>query len=134
MEDTLRKTWRTGTTMINTQIQKKPTARRNDPWWMRDEEKNNPRMLPIYRPWWDLGKLASDQRKTIKELQTIAKALGLGISGSKKELTDRIKNLENLYSMDDSNFRSPTYIPWSASNELTQESCYPDAYEVPVHT
>ena len=26
--------------------------RNNDPWWMRDEESNNPRILPKYKPWW----------------------------------------------------------------------------------
>lgn len=39
--------WKSGKLFTRT-----PKSRRIDPWWMRDEEKNNPRMLPLYRPWW----------------------------------------------------------------------------------
>ena len=42
--------------------------RRNEPWWMRDEERNNPRILPPYEPWW------RQERKHEREQQATSEA------------------------------------------------------------
>ena len=50
----MRSTWKSGYNLVNDRGNGRSNNRRlrNDPWWMQEEEKNNPRMLPEYKPTW----------------------------------------------------------------------------------
>ena len=49
----MRNKWKSGYVLVN---DRKNDRLRNDPWWMREEEKNNPRMLPEYKPFWRINR------------------------------------------------------------------------------
>ena len=49
----MRNKWKSGYVIVN---DRKNDRLRNDPWWMREEEKNNPRMLPEYMPFWRINR------------------------------------------------------------------------------
>lgn len=51
-DDNMRKQWKSGYTLVNDKDRSNSRRLRNDPWWMREEEKNNPRILPEYKPSW----------------------------------------------------------------------------------
>ena len=50
--DSARNTWKSGYVLVNDRGNRGNRRLRNDPWWMQEEEKNNPRMLPEYNPVW----------------------------------------------------------------------------------
>lgn len=52
-KDSMRNKWKSGYVIVN---DRKNDRLRNDPWWMREEEKNNPRMLPEYKPFWRINR------------------------------------------------------------------------------
>eukprot|EP00600_Ochromonadales_sp_CCMP1393_P002308 CAMPEP_0174981358 /NCGR_PEP_ID=MMETSP0004_2-20121128/15844_1 /TAXON_ID=420556 /ORGANISM="Ochromonas sp., Strain CCMP1393" /LENGTH=197 /DNA_ID=CAMNT_0016233091 /DNA_START=79 /DNA_END=672 /DNA_ORIENTATION=- len=102
------------------------TRRRNDPWWMRDEEKNNPRIFPPYAPkWLEKGNIVDDKWKAA-DLRAEAEKKGLDSKGLKADLIDRINASANKYSLSDDNFTAPEFIPVPAA-ELC--SCFPEVYE-----
>ena len=97
---------------------------------MREEEANNPRILPKYNPKW-LGSSVVDKTWKLADLKAEAGKRGLKITGKKEELIERINasiapGTANLLS--DEHFTSPSYI---AVSKEEKASCYPDAYESP---
>ena len=135
------KAWQSGYKLVPTP--KQPTLaterRRNDPWWVREEENKNPRMRPPYRPgWlqenenhvnisatickWNIAQLRSEALKrgvTINDIAT-------GKSKSKSELIQNIEESGSKYSLHDDNFTSATFVP--VPTEKTHAS-YPESYE-----
>lgn len=101
--------------------------RRNDPWWMRDEEKNNPRVLPEYIPWWAQDIPAVSDSWTVAQLTKEASRRGLAVSKSakKREIIDLLAESTSSTSLSDDNFLYPSYI--EAGKQ--QEPCYPEVYE-----
>ena len=75
---------------------------RNDPWWMRDEEKNNPRVLPRRIPWWfaEPSSLEIPHTAKIADLKAIADARNINCEGLKKsEMFQKLKTLNDIYTM-----------------------------------
>jgi hypothetical protein len=103
----------------------RPQRRRNDPWWMRDEEENNPRILPRYQPWW-IGKVVDvDDSWKLPELKEEAKRRGLSAKGKKSELIAAINESSAILSMGDDGMVEGTFVDCKATNL----SCYPVNYE-----
>mmetsp|Transcript_27468 Transcript_27468/g.27693 ORF Transcript_27468/g.27693 Transcript_27468/m.27693 type:complete len:197 (+) Transcript_27468:108-698(+) len=105
-------------------------SRNNGPWWMRDEEKNHPRVLPSYRPWWSDGYVNVDSTWKVDELKKEAKRRGLKTTGLKKsDLTKILQGLSSMYDISDKGFVSPTYTYDTMNN--SHPLCYPESYEDP---
>jgi hypothetical protein len=128
-EDSLRQSWKTGETLVRTQPNKARNSRRNDPWWMRDDESNNPAILPSYRPWWAIKYQPVEIGMKLNELRDIARGRGFSTEGSKNDLLQGLQQQEHLYSLLDSNFRAPEFSDTILS---VSESCYPESYETAV--
>jgi SAP domain len=106
---------------------KKPQSngrRRNDPWWMREEEMNNPRVLPVYKPWWVESVMVDDSWK-VADLREEAIRRGLPSKGKKDELITILRESSELYDLSDSGFRAPNFIKL----EGQRPTCYPEVYE-----
>ena len=103
-------------------------SRRNDPWWMRDEEANNPRILPKYEPWW-LNPQNVDDSWTVSELKGEAKRRGiLGYTKMKKdELIQLLQKLSSDYTLSNEGFKGATFTNVARNVEVL--SCYPENYE-----
>jgi hypothetical protein len=125
VQDTLRKTWKTGDTLVNTQSSNRAKQFRRDPWWMREDEKNNPRILSSYRPWWACEYKGVDSSWSIDDLRETARARGSSAEGTRPELLTRLQALERLYDLSDKNFRPPQFT--AASGSIA--SCYPEVYD-----
>ena len=117
------KAWQTGRIFNNNPAPR----RRNDPWWMREEEKNNPKLLAEYRPWWlDSNPIVDDSWK-VNDLKAEANRRGIGgINGLKKaELIQLLLVSSQASSLTDDNFTNPSYY----KSDKPKPSCYPDIYE-----
>jgi hypothetical protein len=126
IQDSLRQTWKTGETLVRTQPNQARKSRRNDPWWMRDEERLNPAILPAYRPWWAMNYQPVESGMKLNELREIARARGIRADGSKNDLLHRLQQQERLNNLQDSNFRAPEFSDTILS---VSDSCYPESYE-----
>ena len=104
-----------------------PRSRRNDPWWMREEEKTNPRVLPIYKPWW-LDNIFVDDSWKVADLRKEAARRGMtGTSAMKKdELVQVLRESSEAYDLSNKAFKPPVFIK-AKVEELP--SCYPEVYE-----
>ena len=60
--------------------------RRNDPWWMREEESNNPRILPPYSPWW----LSRNQITPSKEREVLKGRINSASDSGSYEVAEEI--------------------------------------------
>ena len=105
-------------------------ARRNDPWWMREEEKNNPRVLPEYTPWWADGRSCAVDIScfsTVAQLKAEAtrRELVFPTASKKAELQDLLRQSNEQYGLSDANFLYPEYTP----RPKTTPPCYPESYE-----
>ena len=123
------KTWQTGKVFTKNNSANR-RGERKDAWWMREEEANNPRILPKYNPKW-LGSAVVDKTWKLADLKSEAMKRGLKSTGKKEELIERINTSRpsvtaNLLS--DEFFTAPRYIPVLKEDKA---SCYPDIYESP---
>lgn len=121
-DDKLVRDWKSGSTF------RQPRSRRNDPWWMREEEKTNPRILPIYKPWWLDNVLVNNSWK-VADLRKEAARRGMeqDISKMKKaELIELLSKSSMEYDLSDRGFRAPVFQKFQQS-ELPP--CYPEVYE-----
>lgn len=100
-------------------------VRRNDPWWMKDDEKDNPGLIEPYRPWWIYNVFVNSTWE-ISELENEARRRGLSALGQKEELIRRLNTSSMLHRLTDDNFRAPIFVPVSAKDI---NECYPDLYE-----
>jgi PAB1-binding protein PBP1 len=121
----LEKSWRSGVQVFG---QNKPVRRRNStPWWASEKENSNPRVLPVYRPWWTEKNFAVEEENwKLPALQTEAKRRGLSSKGNKKELIDRINASYLQYRLTDDNFTSSVFDP---APECSFPGCYPEEYD-----
>lgn len=94
---------------------------------MREEEKTNPRVLPIYKPWW-LDNVFVDESWKVADLRKEAARRGMaGTSSMKKdELIQALQNSSKAFDLSNAGFKSPVFVKARAS-ELP--ACYPDIYE-----
>lgn len=100
---------------------------RNEPWWMSEDESRNPRLLPIYKPWWAKRYVKVTGALTLTELKAQAVERDLSVTGGKKaELLAKLQQQEAMYALSDDNFIPPVFIS-SVDRELG--ACYPDVYE-----
>jgi hypothetical protein len=99
--------------------------KRNDPWWMREEERNNPRIFSPYKPYW-LEAGSVDGSWKVADLREEAEKRGLDASGLKADLISRINVCVDKFSLSDDAFTVPIFVPVPDS-ELTR--CYPEIYE-----
>ena len=121
-DDKLTRDWKSGTAL------RQPRSRRNDPWWMREEEKTNPRILPIYKPWW-LDNVLVDDTWKVADLKKEAARRGLEgeTSGLKKpELVAALRKSSMDFDLSDKGFRDPVFRKAEPSALPT---CYPEIYE-----
>jgi hypothetical protein len=104
----------------------KQNARRGrGPWWLAEEEKNNPRILPEYTPWWKVKNFPVDATWKLLELSTEAKRRGISIAGMKKaEAIERLNEEYRKFSLSDDNFTTPVFL---TPPELSHP-CYPEIY------
>jgi hypothetical protein len=136
----LEKAWSTG--KIFTKVQKR---RRNDPWWMREEESNNPRILPIYQPWWfnvsyvgshnflgdeNFGNILVNETWKVADLKAEALRRGLNPASKKDLLIRQLQESSRLKDLSDEGFTSGKLV---SSNSVTSDElfnkCYPNYYE-----
>ena len=117
------KVWQTGKIFNNNLAPR----RRNDPWWMRDEEKNNPKLLPEYKPWWLDSNQLVDESWKVNDLKAEANRRGIAeINGLKKaELIQLLLVSTQANSLTDDNFTNPSYY----KSDKVKPTCYPDVYE-----
>ena len=100
---------------------------RNEPWWMLEKESRNPRLLPVYKPWWARKYVRVTGSLTLAELKAQAEERGISTTGAKKaELLARLQEQEAIHALSDDNFIPPVFAS-SADKDL--EACYPDVYE-----
>ena len=95
---------------------------------MRDEEKNNPRVLPIYKPWWVEENYLVDESWTVTNLRTEATKRGLHSKGTKEQLLNMLRESYSTYDLNNNGFRAPIYI--MPEDGHTLPSCYPEMYEI----
>lgn len=113
--------WKSG------QVFRQPRSRRNDPWWMREEEKTNPRVLPIYKPWW-LDNVFVDDSWKVADLRKEASRRGmLDTSDMKKsDLLTELHRSSLAYDLSNKGFKPPAFRRLDSS---ALPACYPEVYE-----
>jgi hypothetical protein len=97
---------------------------------MREEEKNNPRMLPDYKPWWATGEAKHvDASWKVADLRAEAAKRNLNLNAKlkKDELIEILNENLKKYDLSDGGFRSPFFI--KIEDEDGMPPCYPDIYE-----
>ncbi|KAJ1410924.1 hypothetical protein B484DRAFT_402786 [Ochromonadaceae sp. CCMP2298] len=118
------KAWQSGY-ILNKRNDNSGRRTRNDPWWMREEERNNPRIFPPYQPWWLEARPVESSWK-VADLREVAGKRGLDSTGLKADLIERINLSVASFSLSDDAFTVPIFVPVPDS-ELTR--CYPEVYE-----
>lgn len=101
-----------------------------EPWWMRDDEKNNPRVLPEYVPWWLESNPIVDTKWKLDDLKAEAVRRGLSSKGKKEQLLHILKESSVVHDLSDAGYVQPLYYSDEKSNHIP--SCYPEVYEDPV--
>lgn len=100
---------------------------RNEPWWMSEDESRNPRLLPIYKPWWSKRYVKVTSALTLTEMKAKAAERDVSVTGGKKaELLAKLQQQEAMYALTDDNFTPPVFIS-GVGKDLG--ACYPDVYE-----
>jgi len=101
--------------------------RGNDPWWMREDEEGNPRMLPPYTPWWSDKVEIVDEKWKVNDLKREALRRGLSHLSkvNKTQLINEINRQTSLYDLSDSNMKTPTFRAHSLES---LPPCYPQSY------
>lgn len=125
VDDHVKKTWQSGSNLVE---KKKRSRFGAIPWWMSEEEKNNPRVLPAYKPHWLEKNTKVDNSWKVADLRVEATRRGLSSEGLKNELIDRINSFAASYSLDSDNFTAPKIRELSSDEDLLY-ACYPQVYE-----
>jgi hypothetical protein len=130
--------WRSGEAFVA----QRSRQRKNDPWWMREDEMTNPRVLPQYEPWWfaeldtvpagaDGGNLKGniwvDDKWKLADLKLEAKRRGLVPAAKKELLISQLQESSRLHDLSDAGFIEAQVVPRSAFDESL--SCFPEVYE-----
>ena len=101
-------------------------GRNNDPWWMSEDENNNPRILAKYTPWWATKNVLVNNSWKLVDLRKEAARRNMPQTGKKQELIDQLRRSSMTFTLSDEGFISPKY-----SDEISDAfpKCYPEAYE-----
>jgi len=104
------------------------SRRSQDPWWMREEEKNNPRVLPVYKPWWAEDPVEVTDKWSVVDLKSECKRRSLLFPRSVKkgDLLEMLKDSNKKTTLTDEGFLIPIYKVSLPESEI---SCYPNCYE-----
>lgn len=128
--DALNDQWQSGNNVFKNKNNKRG-GRRNDPWWMRDEEKNNPRILPIYKPWWLVNNVMVDSSWKVADLreEAIRRGITKEEAGALKkgELVETLQDISRKYTLSSDAFTEPLFSEIPATE--ARPSCYPTTYE-----
>ena len=95
---------------------------------MREEEKNNPRVLPEYKPWWAEPRAKQvDVTLTVAQLKEEADRRNIVYSATVKKavLLELLQVNEEQYDLSDEGFTYPVYTP----QPKMMSPCYPEVYE-----
>lgn len=106
---------------------RKSAGRRPLPWWMKDSERNHPRMLPQYKPWWlNPQNPIVNPSWTVPELRAEATRRGAHCSHwNKQQLLDWLTESSADYNLSEMNFKGPTFT----NDDVTvTDKCYPEVY------
>jgi hypothetical protein len=128
--DALSDQWQSGNNVFKNKNNRRG-GRRNDPWWMRDEEKNNPRVLPVYKPWWLVNNVMVDTSWKVADLREEAIRRGITKEEAndlkKDKLVEMLQDLTQKYRLSSDTFTEPLFsaIPETAA----RPSCFPTTYE-----
>jgi hypothetical protein len=96
---------------------------------MREDEATNPRIRPVYMPWWfEESRKAVDDDWKVADLKSecIRRGIPDAKSLKKEQLLQVLKHLEGINSLSDDNFCKPFFSP---HKEEMKPSCYPEVYE-----
>jgi hypothetical protein len=134
------KEWKSGEV-----FKSRPRGRKNDPWWMREEEKGNPRILPAYQPWWfpsgeeatapaadgvvTTGNVWVDDSWKLVDLKNEALRRGLKPAAKKDLLIAQLLESSRLHDLSDSGFVDAKVSPTSPFE--VNIGCFPEIYETP---
>lgn len=100
--------------------------RGNDPWWMREDEETNPRMLPAYKPWWAGDVTLMTEKLKLPELKEEASRRNIDMTGKRSELIERINAVALIYDLSDRNMKKPTFTD---NSSVAFPKCYPQSYD-----
>lgn len=126
VEKQLEESWKSGQKVFIDSNRQQNARKSKEPWWLSDQEKNNPFILPKYTAWWLEKNFEVDESWKVSDLQTEAKRRGLVVRGLKKAELIQIINLSyRRYSLTDDNFTTPRYVPVNSN----AYRCYPEVYE-----
>lgn len=82
----------------------------DNPWWMHANEKNNPKNLNHYSPWWRNAKRAKYNLLSYDDLQVECRKRGSKINGSRKSLIAHLRLLDSTYDMTDNGYSEAYWI------------------------
>jgi len=129
--------WRSGEV-----FSQRPRQRKNDPWWMREDEMNNPRILPPYQPWWleatparpdaenpASGNILVNNSWKLIDLKAEAQRRGLRPETKKELLIAQLLESSRLHDLSDAGFVTVRVI--RSSSISSSLPCFPEAYETP---
>lgn len=136
--------WRSGEAFVA----QRSRQRKNDPWWMHEDEMNNPRVLPALQTWWfaEHGTPSSDSDTNadggnvkgnvwvdndwkLVDLKAEAKRRGLVPAAKKELLISQLQESSRLYDLSNAGFVEAQIVPRSAFDKSL--SCFPEVYETP---
>lgn len=141
--------WQSGRVFNKKNGQRGGGRRRNDPWWMSDEERNNPRILPVYKPWWLASNALVDSSWKIVDLRKeamhrvdengkVGAVAGKGGYGQKEidkmgksELVNLLASLTQAYTLSSEGYSTVVFNSSQETGESdrSKPSCYPEVYE-----
>lgn len=95
---------------------------------MRDDEKDNPKMLPAYKPWWVESNVIVNDSWKVADLKKEAERRGLDTVGKlKADLVEALVLSSRRYDISESGYTAPVFTANEAKKELPP--CYPEVYE-----
>jgi|EP01040_Poterioochromonas_malhamensis_P006181 hypothetical protein len=123
----MERNWKSGNLFLQSSGQGRRRA--HEPWWMREDEANNPDMLPQYRPWWLINNCRVDDSWSLSELVEEAGRRSLDTTGSKAALLSRINESHFKFALLDENFTEPIIVDSAVEGDRALAPCYPEVYE-----
>ena len=96
---------------------------------MRDDERDNPKMLPAYKPWWaEVNIATANDSWKVADLKREAERRGLDTTGKlKADLVDLLASSSRMFDLSEEGYTAPVFTANDAKNELP--ACYPEVYE-----
>ncbi len=103
------------------------TENREVPWWMAEKEKNNPKILPLYRPWWLKKSVFLSDNVSDAQLMTECSRRGIA-NRTREDMLCSVAAWNKRCTLSDKGYVTPTF---EKENISAIPTCYPEAYESP---